>query len=188
MGVSFCDKDPEGRVLAIKKTKEMMDYASHFGAMINVGRLRGEYYPEIPCEHTDQWLVDALQELGEYGEKKRVPIAIETVGKFQTNFINNLEQAVKIIDRVGSSAVKVMMDIFHMQLEESDYIRSIQQYHDRNIHVHLADSDRHYPGHGQLPLMRLSGFSRSWAIRVLLRRKSFSYPTSILLRKVPCGI
>ena len=150
LGVSFCDKDPEGRVLAIKKTKEMMDYASHFGAMINVGRLRGEYCPEIPCEHTDQWLVDALQELGEYGEKKRVPIALETVGKFQTNFINILEQAVKFLEGGGSAAVQVMMDIFHMQLEESDYIRSIQQYHDRNIHVHLADSDRYYPGHGQL--------------------------------------
>lgn len=151
LGVSFCDRDAQGRALAIRKTKEMMDYASHFGAMINVGRLRGEYYPEIPREHTNQWLVDALRELGDYGEKKGVPIAIETVGKFQTNFINNLEQAAKIIARVDSPAVKVMMDLFHMQLEEPDYIRSIRQYQDCSIHVHLADSDRQYPGHGQLP-------------------------------------
>lgn len=44
-----------------------------------------------------------------------------------------------------------MMDLFHMQLEEPDYIRSIRQYQDCSIHVHLADSDRQYPGHGQLP-------------------------------------
>ena len=63
----------------------------------------------------------------------------------------NLEQAAKIITRVDSPAVKVMMDLFHMQLEEPDYIRSIRQYQDCSIHVHLADSDRQYPGHGQLP-------------------------------------
>lgn len=155
LGVSFCDPTEEGRKLAIVKTKQMIDYASHLGAIINVGRLKGEYVPGVPHEDTQRWAVEAFRELGEYGVKKNVDIAIETVAKFQTNFVNNLEQAKAIVDAVQCPAVRVMMDVFHMQQEEPDYLKAIELYKDINIHVHLADNNRHFPGDGDLPFDKI---------------------------------
>ncbi len=155
LGVSFCDPAPEGRKLAIEKTRQMIDYASYLGALINVGRLKGEYLPSVPHEDTERWAIEAFSELGEYGLKKGVNIAIETVAAFQTNFVNRLEQARRIIDTVQCPAVRLMMDIYHMHLEEPDYIKAIGLYKDMNIHVHLADSNRHFPGDGDLPFDRI---------------------------------
>lgn len=195
LGVSFCDKQLERRRVAIEKTKEMIDYAAHFGAIINVGRLRGEYLQDVPHSDTDSWLIAALQELGEYGNLKGVSIAIETVGRFQTNFINTLEQAYSVVDKVNRDSVKVMMDIFHMQLEEADYLASIEKYQDYNIHVHLADSNRHYPGDGNLSFDEIikrfatAGYNGNftteitqWPDQETAARKSMEYMAPIFLK------
>jgi len=155
LGVSFCDRNLEARKTAIERTKQMIDYASYLDAIINVGRLRGVYYDDIPRSKTDSWAVEALTQLSEYADKKNAKIAIETVAAFQSNFINTLEEARMLLQKVGNPNLRIMMDIFHMHLEEPDYLSSIIKYQAYNIHVHLADSNRRYPGQGNLPFDKI---------------------------------
>ncbi len=147
LGLSYTDPIPGKRREAIDRTKEIIDFAGCLGANINIGRIRGHYCPELTREQTEQYAVEAFRELSEYAKPGKVQIALETVTLMQTNFINTLKEGVKMVDRVDRDNFRLMMDIFHLNLEERDVIEAIKKYSCYNIHVHLADNNRRYPGH-----------------------------------------
>ncbi len=147
LGLSYTDKDEEIRKKAIAKTKEIIDFASFLGAKINIGRIRGQYCSALTKEQTEDYAVKAFQEISDYAVPKNVDIALETVTIMQTNFINTLAEAMDIIKRVNRPNFKLMLDIFHLNLEEKNVIEAIKKYNTHSIHVHLADNNRRYPGH-----------------------------------------
>ena len=147
LGLSYTDPKEEKRKEAIRRTKEIIDFASYLGANINIGRIRGQYCKELSKEETYNYAVKAFQELADYAMTKNVDIALETVTIMQTNFINTLEEGADIVNVVNRPNFKLMMDIFHLNLEEKDVIEAIKKYSPYNIHVHLADNNRRYPGH-----------------------------------------
>lgn len=147
LGLSYTNPKEENRKEAIRRSKEIIDFASYLGANINIGRIRGQYCSELTKEETYQYAVEAFRELADYAIKKNVIIALETVTIMQTNFINTLEEGAAMVDVVDRPNFKLMMDIFHLNLEEKDVIEAIRKYSSYNIHVHLADNNRRYPGH-----------------------------------------
>ncbi len=146
LGLSYTDAREEIRREAINRTKGIIDFASALEANINIGRIRGHYCSDLTKNQTQQYAIDALKELSEYGAKKNVAIALETVTIMQTNFINTLEEALKLITAVDNPYFKLMMDIFHLNLEEKNLYEAIRIYSEYNMHVHLADNNRRYPG------------------------------------------
>lgn len=91
--------------------------------------------------------MEAFRTIADYAAPKGVDIALESVTIMQTNFINTLAEAAAMVDRVDRSNFRLMMDVFHLNLEEKDLFAAIRRYSDYNIHVHLADNNRRYPGH-----------------------------------------
>lgn len=146
LGLSYSNPDAANRREAISRTKEIIDFASYLGANINIGRIRGQYCEALTKDQTEAYAVAAFQELSDYAAPKNVQIALETVTIMQTNFINTMEDAERIIQMVDRPNFKLMMDIFHMNLEEKDMYQAIRDYSKYNIHVHLADNNRRYPG------------------------------------------
>lgn len=144
--LSFMDKKAEVRQNAIARVKEIIDFASYLGANINIGRVRGQYCDELPKEVSYGYAIDAFKNISEYSGKKNVKVALETVTIMQTNFINTVEEAIKVIKDVDNENFRLMMDIFHLNIEERDMFETIKKYSDYNIHVHLADNNRRYPG------------------------------------------
>ena len=147
LGLSYTNPKEENRKEAIRRSKEIIDFASYLGANINIGRIRGQYCSELTKEETYKYAVEAFRELADYSIKKNVMIALETVTIMQTNFINTLAEGAAMVDAVDRPNFKLMMDIFHLNLEEKDVIEAIKKYSPYNIHVHLADNNRRYPGH-----------------------------------------
>lgn len=147
LGLSFTNPDEKIRIEAIRRTKEIIDFASHLNANVNIGRVRGQYCSELTKEETEQLAVMTFQEISDYAADKNVVIALETVTIMQTNFINTCEEAKNIINRVNRENFRLMLDIFHLNLEEKDVIEAIKKYSQLNVHVHLADNNRRYPGH-----------------------------------------
>ena len=143
---SFTDPDEEIRRKAIERTKVIIDFASYLGANVNFGRIRGQYCSAMSKEETEELAVKAFQELSDYAAPKNVALALETVTIMQTNFINTLEEGAKMVDRVNRPNFKLMLDVFHLNLEEKDICEAIRKYSSYNIHVHLADNNRRYPG------------------------------------------
>ena len=146
LGLSYTNPDPENRKEAIRRSKEIIDFAAYLGANINIGRIRGQYCKELTKEQTEELAVAAFRELADYAAPKGVKIALETVTIMQTNFINTCAEGADMVDRVDRPNFRLMLDVFHLNLEEKDLFEAIRRYSSYNIHVHLADIY-----HGNIP-------------------------------------
>jgi sugar phosphate isomerase/epimerase len=95
-------------------------------------------------------LIEALSELGEHAEREGAAVFLEPLNRYEDHMVNRLEQAAAINREVGSRAVRIMADTFHMSIEEDDLAASIRSTADLIGHVQLGDSGRLQPGVGHL--------------------------------------
>lgn len=155
LGLNFTDIDQIKRREAIDRVKRIIDFAGFLGANVNIGRVRGQYRNDVDKETTWNWAVEAFQEISDHAKPLGVRIALETVTIMQTNFINTLADAEKMIESVQRDNFGLMMDIFHLNIEEKDIYEAIDRYSKYNFHVHLADNNRRYPGHCGLDFTKI---------------------------------
>lgn len=95
-------------------------------------------------------LVEQLEEILPVAEAAGVKLILEPLNRYETHFIQRLGQAAELCRELGSPAVTLMADLFHMNIEEIDLARAIEESADRLAYVHLADSNRYQPGAGHL--------------------------------------
>jgi sugar phosphate isomerase/epimerase len=104
--------------------------------------------PPRSDEESRAALVESLRELGAHGEQVGAKVFLEPLNRYEDYLINTLADAVSIVEEVGSSAVSVIADTFHMSIEEADLGAAIRAAGPHIEHVQLGDSDRLEPGHG----------------------------------------
>lgn len=146
LGLNFTDPDAGRRRECIDRVKGIIDFAAFEGAKINIGRVRGQYTPGLDRRQTEEWAIDAFREISDYAAPQGVSIALENVTIMQTNFVNTMAEARRIVELTDRPNFKAMIDIFHLNIEERDLYQAIRDYADINIHVHLCDNNRRYPG------------------------------------------
>lgn len=107
---------------------------------------RAEAVP--PAEYRQQWrtVVRHLKTLARYAEDRGKQICLEPLNRFETDFINTCEQALQMIADVGSPALKLLLDTFHMNIEEKDPAAAIRKAGRRLAHFHACGCDRGTPG------------------------------------------
>ncbi len=105
---------------------------------------------EVPRteEEDRRVLLDALEELGEHADERGTLVLLEPLNRYEDHMLNRVDQAVELCQTVGRPSIKVMGDLFHMNLEEDDLGETIRQAEGYLAHVHLADSNRLQPGAG----------------------------------------
>ena len=154
-GLSFTDPDPEVRYAAIERIKSHIPVAAHFGAVIIIGLLRGIVKPGVDHAQAMDWLVEALRECSDAARPHGVRLALEPINRYETTLINNAAKGLNLIERVGADNFGLLLDTFHMNIEEADIEASIQTCAERIFHFHVADSNRWYPGAGHLDFVSL---------------------------------
>lgn len=107
---------------------------------------RAEAVP--PQEYKKQWktVVKNLKAISKYAEARGRVICLEPLNRFETDFINTCDQALKMIKAVGSPALKIHLDTFHMNIEEKDQAAAILKAGSKLGHFHACGSDRGTPG------------------------------------------
>lgn len=95
-------------------------------------------------------LVENLTKLSEYASDRGVKLGVEPLNRFETSFINLADQAIEVVDRVNSPACGIMLDTFHMNIEEKSLADAIKKVGPRLIQVHTCENDRGAPGSGQV--------------------------------------
>jgi D-psicose/D-tagatose/L-ribulose 3-epimerase len=95
-------------------------------------------------------LVSQLRSLAEYAGEHGVVLCIEPLNRFETSFINLAAQAIEVIDRVAHPACQIMLDTFHMNIEEKSLGAAIRAAGPRLKHVHTCENDRGAPGSGNV--------------------------------------
>jgi D-psicose/D-tagatose/L-ribulose 3-epimerase len=91
-------------------------------------------------------LVKNLRPVAEYAGERGVRLGIEPINRFETNLINTAAQAIEVVDRVDSPACGIMLDTFHMNIEEKRPAAAIRAAGSRLVHFHACGTDRGTPG------------------------------------------
>ncbi|MCM8804778.1 MAG: sugar phosphate isomerase/epimerase [Candidatus Omnitrophica bacterium] len=93
-------------------------------------------------------LISQLPEIVEKAEETKCCLLLEPLNRYETHFLNKIEQAVEYCEKIKSPYLKIMADFFHMNIEEADISESIEKAGKWISHIHLADSNRILPGMG----------------------------------------
>ena len=91
-------------------------------------------------------LAENLRPLADYAGERGVRLGIEALNRFETSVLNTVEQVLEVVGAVGSDACGVMLDTFHMNIEEKDPIAAIRAAGEQVVHVQISGSDRGAPG------------------------------------------
>jgi len=79
-----------------------------------------------------------------------VTLCIEPLNRFETDFLNTCDQGLKLIKAIGSKAVKLHLDTFHMNIEEKNQAVAIKKAGPLLAHFHACGTDRGTPGNDSL--------------------------------------
>lgn len=135
--------------------KHMVDAAAILGAQNIVGPLYSsvgrvwQMTAEERARDTDL-LVEQLKGLAAYAADYGVTLGVEPLNRFETSFINLASQVIEVVDRVDNPACGVMLDTFHMNIEEKSLGDAIRAAGPRLVHVHSCENDRGAPGSGNV--------------------------------------
>ncbi len=97
-----------------------------------------------------------LKQVAKYAEGKGVVLGMEPLNRFETSFINLVEQAVELVKMVDSPSIQIMLDTFHMNIEEKSFGKAVELAGPYLMHVHANENDRGTPGSGHVPWTELA--------------------------------
>jgi sugar phosphate isomerase/epimerase len=132
-------------------------FAARTGAVIIIGLLRGLVRPGVGQAQAMDWLVEALQECCATAAPEGVRIALEPINRYETSLVNNAREGMDLLERVGAANMGLLLDTFHMNIEDAVIEESIRLCGDRIFHFHVADSNRWYPGAGHIDFESVLG-------------------------------
>jgi sugar phosphate isomerase/epimerase len=154
-GLSFTSDDPDVRAAAIGRIKSHVPLASRFNAVIILGLIRGITPEGQTHEQSMAFLVEALQDCAAVAAETGVRFALEPLNRYETDLIHTVADGLDLIDRVGADNFGLLLDTFHMNVEEPVIEESIRACGDRIFHFHVADSNRWYPGAAHLDFVSI---------------------------------
>ena len=95
---------------------------------------------------------EILARVANKAAESNITMGLEVVNRYESNVLNTASQAVEMCKRIGASNVKVHLDVYHMNIEESDIQQAILETGDHLGYFHTGDSHRGYMGSGSIDL------------------------------------
>lgn len=156
-GLWFTHPELEMRKKTVQEFKNLIRIAAGYGQIINMGRARGFVGDGQTRAEVEEMFADGLAEILPDAKEHGVTLVIEPVNRYETNFLNSVEETAAFARRISHPNLKIMPDVFHMNLEDRDMQGVLRENADLLGYIHLADSNRHYPGDGHLDFPALLG-------------------------------
>ena len=142
------DVNPDQRQRAKEFVRGMIDFAGKFGAPTIIGSMQGRWGSDVSREKGLEQLAEAVGELGEHAKQYRVSLLFEPLNRYETNFVSSVDAGLELLKSVGNENVRLLCDLFHMNIEEQNIAASLRRAGKLVGHVHLADSNRKAAGGG----------------------------------------
>ncbi len=155
--LSFTSDDPAVRVAAIERVKSHVPLASRFSAIIIIGLLRGVTPKGQSHQQSMTYLIEALQACCSCAAEQDVRLALEPLNRYETDLVHTVAEGLDLIERIGTDNMGLLLDTFHMNIEEPSIEDSIRICGERIFHFHVADSNRWHPGAGHLDFASILG-------------------------------
>jgi sugar phosphate isomerase/epimerase len=155
--LSFTDPDQSVREKAVGRILNHIPNAARLGSYIIIGLVRGKTQPGVTPKAVDRWLVDALQRCAVAAADKGVRLSVEPINRYETDLVNDVDSGLELLEKVGAANLGLLLDTFHMNIEEADILASIRRAGPHIFHFHVADSNRWNPGAGHLDFKEILG-------------------------------
>lgn len=149
LGLMYTDPNPSRLQRLRGLFRGFVDLAAEFGGQVNLGRVRGRIggwsRPAAEARFIRQ-----VRELGEDAARRGVRLLLEPVNRYELDFVNSVAEGAALLRRAGVPNLKLMPDVFHMNIEDATIGRELARHVGDIGYVHFADSNRLAPGQGHL--------------------------------------
>ncbi len=184
-GLSLTSVDKDLRRRALERLRSHIELAASLGVqeqpLVIVGLIRGGRL-EDGLEKTValRMLADGLLEVCRVAWEEGIDLVLEPVNRYESDLINTASEGLTLIEEIGCKNLQLLMDTFHMNIEEANMEQSLHLVTDagRLGHIHLADSNRRAPGDGHIDFKTLLGVSRERGYRGALSMEIMPLPSS----------
>jgi D-psicose/D-tagatose/L-ribulose 3-epimerase len=172
VGVTICgafgpsrdmsSEDRATRQSALDYLKRCIDFAAELGSPF----VSGPMYAAVgntrlldDGARREQWsrAVAGLKAAAACAAAKGVKLAVEPLNRFETDLINTVEQGLRLVGEIDAENVGLLLDTFHMNIEEKDIPAAIRRADGRIVEFHASSNDRGTPGDDHLPWRAIAG-------------------------------
>lgn len=157
---SIASGEASARQGGLDYLKLCVEVANTVGAKIIGGPLYGEpmvFAGRPPVPRTDDDIadrakrtIDGLAEAAPVAKSAGCVFGLEPLNRFETDIVSTTAQAIEVVDAVASKGLGVMLDTFHMNMEERSIPDAIRMTGDRLVHFQANENHRGFPGTGHL--------------------------------------
>jgi len=140
--------DPAIRSQAREFIRAIVDVAGEFKAPAIIGSMQGKAEGDVTRDQALTWLAEALTDLGAHAARYGVPLLYEPLNRYETNLLNRQLDAARFLEARKVPNVKLLCDLFHMNIEEVSNAATLRACGRHVGHVHFADSNRQAIGFG----------------------------------------
>src|SRR6185436_11040890 len=148
--LQLCNPDVAIRQEARDFIRRIIAAAGQFKAPAIIGSMQGRFEGAVSREQALDWLREALNELGEHAARHGVPLLYEPLNRYETNLFNRAANVMAFLQTLATRNVKVLADLFHMNIEEVSLADALRTYGKALGHLHFVDSNRRAAGFGHL--------------------------------------
>src|SRR3954466_4370902 len=115
----------------------IVNLAGSFNASAIVGSMQGRWEGTVSREQALQWLAEGLEQLGPRAHALGVPLLYEPLNRYETNLFNRVSDVLDFLQPLRTQNIKILADLFHMNIEEADIAASLRQAGPKLGHVHF---------------------------------------------------
>jgi 5-keto-L-gluconate epimerase len=151
-GLTLLASEQKTSHVASTRLEELIAFAHELQApLVTIGSFRGRL-AWVGGKWARKHLVEILQSCAESARQLGVRLTLEPLNRYETDFIRTAAEGLDFCAEVGDEALGLLLDTFHMNIEEADPCTAIWQgMAARKLwHIHLGDSNRRAPGQGHI--------------------------------------
>jgi len=176
--LSFTATDEATRDKALDFVKRMIEFAAPFGAPVIIGSMQGRFGDGISKPIALRYLGNALFKLDLHAGDFETSVLYEPLNRYETNLVNTLADGVALLGGLSVQNVKLLADLYHMNIEEVNLAESLLAAGDYVGHIHFADSNRHAAGMGHTDFTPVMKALREIRYEGYLSAEVLPYPDS----------
>lgn len=154
--VSFSHPDENIREQAINYFKEAIQYGSDVGAsLLLTGLIQGKISPSWSFQDARKNIHKCLVACANEAQKFGSEIDLEAVNHFELGYHSKAQEVIEFIKQINQPNVKLLLDTFHMNMEERCIEETLILSAPYLSHMHFADNNRRIPGRGSIDFRRI---------------------------------
>ncbi len=177
--VHLVDAHPTTRENAHEFIMSMINLGAEFGAPAIIGSMQGRWQDDVSQELAGQHLREGLNELGQYAANKGVPLIYEPLNRYETNMCNTMRDGVELLESLETENVKLLADLFHMNIEETSVAQGLRDGGRHIGHLHFVDSNRRPAGCGHMDFGLVAQALADIGYQGYASAEAFPWPDSI---------